>query len=92
MKSRHLLRERGLHVHVHGMFMINCTGLTMKHRCKITQILLPSHIRVQDRMWFLRLLEVCMKYCFCGIDLQGSPTMLPSTGGHTAGPGGLRKG
>ena len=42
-------------------------------------------------MWFLKLLEVCMKYCFCGIDLQGSPTIPPITGGHTAGPGGLRE-
>ena len=39
----------------------------------------------RDRMWFVRLLEACVKYCFCGIDFNkpvgSSTTVLPSMGG-----------
>ena len=42
----------------------------------------------RDRMWFLRLLETCIKCCFCGVDLQAPPTSpRQPLGGHTATQG-----
>ncbi len=38
----------------------------------------------KDRMWFVKLLETCMKYCFCGMDLQGGGGTMQPGGGHTA--------
>ena len=29
-------------------------------------------VESKDRIWFTKLLEVCIRYCFCGDDLSGS--------------------
>ena len=34
----------------------------------------------KDRVWFVRLLDVCLKYCFCGMSCQGMSTGMASTG------------
>ena len=42
----------------------------------------------RDRMWFLRLLEACIKCCFCGVNLQAPPTApRQPLGGYTATKG-----
>ena len=42
----------------------------------------------KDRLWFLRLLETCVKYCFCGIEFdQSSPLTSNTTTASTAARG-----
>lgn len=42
----------------------------------------------KDQMWFVKLLEACVKHCFCGIDFDkpvgSSTTLLLSVGGTAA--------
>lgn len=35
-----------------------------------TRVYLDKTTDSKDRMWFLKLLEACIKYCFCGIDFK----------------------
>lgn len=42
-----------------------------------TRIYLDRVVDSKDRVWFTKLLEVCIKYCFCGDNLQ--PTTKPLT-------------
>ena len=37
-----------------------------------TRVYLDRVVDSKDRIWFTRLLEVCIKYCFCGDDLRNS--------------------
>ncbi len=37
-----------------------------------TRVYLDRIVESKDRIWFTKLLEVCIKYCFCGDDLSGS--------------------
>ena len=50
-----------------------------------TRVYTDRMVDSKDRMWFLKLLETCMKYCFCGVDLQvPSHTPVQPPAGHTA--------
>lgn len=49
----------------------------------------------KDRIWFVKLLEVCLKYCFCGVSIQtsgpsGDTGMDRASGGTSAVTGGRR--
>ena len=60
-----------------------------------TRVYLDRNIDSKERMWFLKLLESCIKYCFCGISFEensGSTEERGSyrpSGGHTANLGKL---
>ena len=56
-----------------------------------TRVYLDRHTDSKERMWFLKLLESCVKYSFCGVGFEGSgkgksPLRQPG-GQYTAGPG-----
>lgn len=39
----------------------------------------------KDRLWFLKLLETCVKYCFCGVGFAKTTATLPSDGSAARG-------
>ena len=41
-----------------------------------TRIYLDRVVDSKDRIWFTKLLEVCIKYCFCGDNLQSTTKTL----------------
>lgn len=51
-----------------------------------TRVFLDRIVDSKERIWFLKLLETCIKYCFCGVSFQGSSDK-PSFGSHTASYG-----
>jgi hypothetical protein len=60
-----------------------------------TRVYLDRNIDSKERIWFLKVLESCIKYCFCGVGFEGSVAAvggMPAprqTGGHTANLGEL---
>lgn len=42
-----------------------------------TRVFLDRVVDVKDRIWFTKLLEVCIKYCFCGDHLKKAENSLP---------------
>lgn len=60
-----------------------------------TRVYLDRNTDSKERMWFLKLLEACIKYCFCGVGFEqtvgskGRPLLRQaSEGAHTASLGG----
>lgn len=60
-----------------------------------TRVYLDRNVDSRERIWFLKLLESCIKYCFCGVRFEenvaagitpGRPAPR-QMGGHTAGLG-----
>lgn len=49
-----------------------------------TRVYTDRLVDSKDRMWFLKLLEACLKYCFSGNDFQSSTTATQPLVGHTA--------
>ena len=52
-----------------------------------TRVYVDRLVDSRDRIWFQKLLETCMKYCFCGLDLQGGETTPQPLMGHSAARG-----
>ena len=52
-----------------------------------TRVFLDRIVDSKERMWFLKLLETCVKYCFCGVTFQGSKVDSQPFGSHTASYG-----
>ncbi len=58
-----------------------------------TRVYLDRNTDSKERMWFLKLLETCIKYCFCGFLFEesqaGAKDRSPfrPVGGHTASQG-----
>lgn len=54
-----------------------------------TRVYLDRSTETRDRLWFLKLLESCIKHCFCGIgfreNLASKDPFGPGHVGHTAG-------
>ena len=54
-----------------------------------TRVYMDRNVDTKERMWFLKLLETSIKYCFCGVLFDDGATTIDRspfrpTGGHTA--------
>lgn len=52
-----------------------------------TRVYLDRNADSKDRVWFLKLLETCTKYCFCGVGFEDSHTAARDRGGISRQPG-----
>lgn len=58
-----------------------------------TRVYLDRNIDSKERMWFLKLMETCIKYCFCGVSFEENfggakeRGLFRPSGGHTANLG-----
>ena len=55
-----------------------------------TRVYLDRSTESKDHLWFLKVLEVCIKYCFCGIEIgynamPKDPFLARKSMGNTAG-------
>ena len=68
--------------------VVSTTRMVIRLWChESTRVYLDRTTDSRDRMWFLKMLEACIKYSFCGIDfsdpIKASPMRQP---GGCAGP------
>ena len=69
---------------------VSMTRMVIRLWChESTRIYLDRTVDSKDRIWFLKLLEACIKYAFCGMDFKDAQSESPQKqlGGHTATQG-----
>ena len=64
-------KRRGTLIQGDETEMVSTTRMVIRLWChESTRVYLDRTADSRDRMWFLKLLEVCIKYSFCGIDFK----------------------
>ena len=75
--------------------MVSTMRMVIRLWChESTRVYMDRTTDSRDRVWFLKLLETCIKYSFCGIDFKDAQKSSPQRqfGGHTGQRGRERRG
>ncbi len=86
VRSRPKARSQSLPLSTDQAEVVSTLRMLLRLWChENTRVYVDRVTDSKDRMWFVKLLEACMKYCFCGNDLQGGGGGTAQLGGgHTA--------